>query len=704
MADMKEIVPPAIECGFCLRQGVALPNPHQLTCNHVHCLECLTGFYDENNILICPREDCNEVCEEPLNQLPAYDIAKDKPKSCDLCRKKGTDNEQAYSYCPLCDTIFCLKHHEFHQEYHEEFGKVHATINMEEYELLKSQQSRVCAEHTDKPVSMGCDKCLKMICLECVRKDKFCDDGETHQMMTLNQLVEQLADEINKLKKGMIEKEERLEQIFKFTSQKLAEYDQETTETLKQIHHKRDAQIKALESKYTQLEDEYTEDRLRTKTLITDFLENEILKKWSQIRNIMHKTECRGKHAHQTVFNLDNFNPSILILQCDIVSSYSDTKNNMQRLIDEIMPSVDVPSVSKVREKGDSCEIMIEVVFTDGFLMGEQQELRPSKALPKSLKLLHTVSLPSKPYSIRVWNSQILTGMYNKTVATIDNNYQVKGSFITFNNYPGAMEVYKDRLYTIVKGNPWTIYVHDQQGNQVTFWTHNDSCPYATGLAITCDKVVAPDRKNKLLMIYSLTGKKLKDISCPCLSQNDWVSLCVSERDKVVVSDYRSSQVFLIDITQDRLLWTCKDVTHPLGVARYGEKYILVGAFESSTVRTLDRSTGEVVSELTDDAIESCRVYDMDISGDRLIVANWNSEQHNLRSVLEVATQVELSKKFEVISSTSNQVQQPAKPVPRKEKWAFRLHTFKLRVKYEPGSKTLLTHCQGLLLGIHHRL
>ncbi|XP_067939501.1 tripartite motif containing 13-like [Watersipora subatra] len=335
MDDMEEIVAPAMECGFCLRQGVALPNPRQLTCNHVHCLECLTGFYDENNILICPWEDCSQVCEIPLNQLPAYDIAKDKQQSCDVCAKKGKDNELAFSYCLLCDTIYCVKHHEFHQEYHEEIGKVHPTINMEQYELLKSQQSRVCADHTDKPVSLGCEKCLKMICIECVRKAKLCDDGETHQLMSLKELVDQLNDKINKLKKGMIEKEEGLEEIFKFTSQTLAEYDKETAETVQKIQHKRDAQIKALESEYQQLEDKYTEDRLRTKTLITDFLEDEILKKWSQIRNIMRKTESRAKHAHQ----------------CDIVSSYRDTKNEMQRLIDEIMPSVQVPTVSKVREK-----------------------------------------------------------------------------------------------------------------------------------------------------------------------------------------------------------------------------------------------------------------------------------------------------------------------------------------------------------------
>ncbi|XP_067939387.1 uncharacterized protein [Watersipora subatra] len=243
MAAMEEIVPPAIECGFCLRQGVALPNPRQLTCNHVHCLECLTGFYDENYILVCPWEDCSQVCEVPLNQLPAYDIAKDKTKSCDICAIKGKDNEEAFSYCPPCDTIYCVKHHEVHREYHEEIGKVHPTINMEQYELLKSQQSRVCADHTDKPISLGCDKCLKMICIECICKEKVCDDGESHQIMTLKQLEESLNNKINKLKKGMIEKEESLEQIFKFTSQTLAEYDKETAETVQKIHHKRDEQV-----------------------------------------------------------------------------------------------------------------------------------------------------------------------------------------------------------------------------------------------------------------------------------------------------------------------------------------------------------------------------------------------------------------------------------------------------------------------------
>ncbi|XP_067939457.1 uncharacterized protein [Watersipora subatra] len=209
---------------------------------------------------------------------------------------------------------------------------------MEQYELPKSQQSRVCADHTDKPVSFGCDKCLKMICNECVCSARFCNDGETHQMMTLNQLVEQLNDKINKLKKGMIEKEESLEQIFKFTSQTLAEYDKETFETVQKIQHKRDEQIKALESKYKQLEDEYAEDRLKTKTLITDFLEDEILKKWSQIRNIMRKTESRAKHAHQREIEFAKQQQDEQKLQCKRCYAHNETELLLQ-LLEEQKPS-----------------------------------------------------------------------------------------------------------------------------------------------------------------------------------------------------------------------------------------------------------------------------------------------------------------------------------------------------------------------------
>ncbi|XP_067939451.1 uncharacterized protein [Watersipora subatra] len=469
---MDEIVLPTIECGFCLRQGVALPNPRQLTCNHVHCLACLTGFYDENNILICPWEDCRVVCEVPLDKLPSYDVTKDKPRSCHPCAKKGKDNQHAFSYCPQCDRIFCARHHESHQEYHEEFDEAHPTINMEQYELLKSQQSRVCADHDNKPISMGCRKCLKTSCTGCVSSMGTCSEGEHHQLMSLEELVLLLNDEINKLKKGMIEKEEGLEQIFKFTSQTLAEYDLETTQSVEKIHKKRDEQMELLSLKYKQLEEDFQEARLKTKTCITDFLEDEILVKWSQLRNLRHKVDSRAQHAHQ----------------CDIVSSYSDTKNTMQQMVDEVLPSISIPSLSKVKDKCGSCEIMLGVVSTDGFLIDKQLKLRPSKSLPKSLKLLHTVSLPAYPFSTRVWNSQMLTGMDNKAIATIDNNYQVKGSFITFNNCPGAMEVYKDRLYTAVYGDPWTIYVHDQQGNQVTSWTHIDYDNSITGLAITCDK------------------------------------------------------------------------------------------------------------------------------------------------------------------------------------------------------------------------
>ncbi|XP_067940951.1 uncharacterized protein [Watersipora subatra] len=604
---MEEIVQPVVECGFCLRQGVALINPRQLTCNHVHCLECLTGFYDDNNMLICPWEDCRVVCEMPLDKLPSYDVMKNKSRSCDVCLKKGEDEQHSFSYCVSCEKVFCVKHHELHKEFYE-FEEPHSTVNMEQYELLKSQQSRVCAEHNNKPINMGCKKCLKMVCLGCLASLGSCSDGDSHKLISLEDLVALLNNEINKLKKEMIKKEEGLEQIFKLTSQTVAEYDQETTEMVQKIHEKRDEQMELLALKYKQLEEDFKEARLKTKTRITDFSENEILVKWSQLRNLRRKVDSRVQHAHQ----------------CAIVSGYHELNSNIQQLVDEVLPSIDIPSLSKIRDKSGSFEIMLEVVSTDKLLIDDQLKIRPPKLLPKSIKMLHTVSLPASPSSTRVWNSEIVTGMYNKAVATIDNSYQLTGSLFTLDYFPGAIEVYKDRLYTAIKSNPWTIYVHDRQGKLLTSWDHKEymTNTWTTALAITCDKVVAPDRKNKLLIIYSLTGNKLKDIPCPQLSRNR-VSLCVSGSDKVVVSDYSSSQVCLIDISQDQLLWTCKDVPQPMGIACYGERYVLVAGFKSSTVRILDSLTGKIVSELIDSAIESGYVFDMDISEDRLIVANF---------------------------------------------------------------------------------
>lgn len=47
-----------VECGFCQRKNDALREPKALPCTHVHCLGCLTDYYDANKYIECPFPEC----------------------------------------------------------------------------------------------------------------------------------------------------------------------------------------------------------------------------------------------------------------------------------------------------------------------------------------------------------------------------------------------------------------------------------------------------------------------------------------------------------------------------------------------------------------------------------------------------------------------------------------------------------------------
>ena len=46
------------ECGFCLQQNEDLEESKVLPCTHVHCLECLTAYFNINYLIECPLPDC----------------------------------------------------------------------------------------------------------------------------------------------------------------------------------------------------------------------------------------------------------------------------------------------------------------------------------------------------------------------------------------------------------------------------------------------------------------------------------------------------------------------------------------------------------------------------------------------------------------------------------------------------------------------
>jgi len=217
--------------------------------------------------------------------------------------------------------------------------------------------------------------------------------------------------------------------------------------------------------------------------------------------------------------------------------------------------------------------------------------------LPKSLKFVQSVDVSNYCQSVCKYEGNTYVGLSNGTgIDRIDESFSVSKSFVSVTGNVNGITAYTNQVYALVyvsDRNPhWAVNVYDLTGKQVTSWSHHDDSGHVNKLVIVDGQVVAPDRHNKRLTIYSLTGKVIKHVSCSLLSNNT-VAICATNRHCVVVSDYGSSQVFKLDLTTEKVIWTCKNVSQPEGVTCYRSKYILVTNRSSKTpMWILDVETG----------------------------------------------------------------------------------------------------------------
>jgi len=214
--------------------------------------------------------------------------------------------------------------------------------------------------------------------------------------------------------------------------------------------------------------------------------------------------------------------------------------------------------------------------------------------LPNSLKFLQSVDVSNHCYSVCRYEGNTYVGLDNGGIDRVDENYNVTQSFVTVSCVVLGIAAYKDQLYALMwKGSSnLKVEVYDFNGNQVTSWTHSDISGYINKLVIVDDQVVVSDRPSKRLTIYSLTGEVIKQVPCSILC-NSHVAICAADRHCVVVSDYYSSQVFKLDLTTEKVIWTCKDVPSLGSATCYRSKYILVTNRSSkTTIWILDVETG----------------------------------------------------------------------------------------------------------------
>jgi len=215
---------------------------------------------------------------------------------------------------------------------------------------------------------------------------------------------------------------------------------------------------------------------------------------------------------------------------------------------------------------------------------------------PTSLNLLNSVDVFVGCSSVCSYGGNTYVGVqhYSGGIVRIGEDFTLT-KLVTNNDSVRAVTLYKDKLYALSSYNSqefWQVGIYSLDGNQVTSWTHRDENWSRNQLVIIDDQVVSPDRNRNSITVYSLTGEVIKHIPCSLTNKNHTWSICAADRHCVVVSD--SSQVSKLDLTTEKVIWTCKDVPKPQALTRYRSNYILVtDESRNTSVWVLDVKTGQ---------------------------------------------------------------------------------------------------------------
>jgi len=215
-------------------------------------------------------------------------------------------------------------------------------------------------------------------------------------------------------------------------------------------------------------------------------------------------------------------------------------------------------------------------------------------SLPKSLKLLKSVDVSSGCRSVCEYEGNTYIGLLAGGIYRIDESFNVSQSFIGSNRCVESVTVFKDRICVLFRVDyVSTVSVYTLSGDLLTSWYHEGESINYNKHVIIDDQVVISNRLRQSFTIYSLTGKVIKHVPCSLLSPDSPVAICTADRHCIVVSDYGSSQVFKLDLTTEKVIWTCKDVSLPESLTCYRSKYILVASCNNKTIWVLDVKTGQ---------------------------------------------------------------------------------------------------------------
>ncbi|XP_067930743.1 uncharacterized protein [Watersipora subatra] len=465
------------------------------------------------------------------------------------------------------------------------------------------QEERLCDSCVEKEVNEEvavsyCSSCNRKMCRRHLEKADILDTA--HCQVSLGELVKLLKVKKDKVKAEAQIREGELSALLKDSTKVLSDYERKTEELVKQLHSTRDKQLTELRNKYDDLEKDFLENRRRSKDQLVNFMESEVGVRMTEINTLLLQQNNRFKDAHKV----------------DSAEGYAATANEIQRFIDEDLPSFKLTNQKALSTQAEAREIELKMVDAVDIPVCQ---LFP----PTSLMFNNVVDNVVECHSVCNYDEFTYVGGVGSTVYKIDDSDSSVTSISSIEGIDNVngLSVYNEKLYILVY--PYKVIITDMNATKITSWVHPDKSDHANKLVVTGEKVVVPDRSNKRLTVYSLDGQVIKYI--PCLQDGELqaMALCALDQRFVVVSSANTSTVFRVNIETGEVMWTSTAVTKPGGVTCYTKKYILVTplASDPTEIHILHADTGNHVGKLVNrEKSVYSGVYDLCVAGDTLIV------------------------------------------------------------------------------------
>ena len=262
-----------LHCYIC---GKYYIDPRLLNCLHTFCLGCLKGliFYKENHKIECVV--CRQRTQIPdggMASLPINVIIKNllthktevnRSSCCEICSLHGLESEVT-GQCLDCNDMMCNecceKHTYSRQTAKHNVVSLQDIINDSQQEIKRPREHTVmnCPLHEDEKLKFYCVACEKIVCRDCVLVSH-----NLHQVLTSDQVIQKIKDEIeNKVEQLNELKEDKSKEIEQY-EEKLAAEEKKEKQSLEAAYKEI---ISTVEEKYKvcleNLTEQYQELRQR---------------------------------------------------------------------------------------------------------------------------------------------------------------------------------------------------------------------------------------------------------------------------------------------------------------------------------------------------------------------------------------------------------------------------------------------------------